>query len=240
MVYRVWPDFPVQPLIDRSGCTIKADAAFRSYAAAGHGVTWAVLDSGIDQQHPHFKQYGTLLGEVAHLHRDFTDPDGKGDPLTDGMGHGTHVAGIIAGGLAPRARGVRVLQQLQDPDNPQGTTTHERKVDPALLSGIAPHAKLVSLKVLDDQGRGSSMNIVRALEHIRTHDQRPEADARARGQPERRLRVRPEVVRLRAEPALRRGRPAGPVGRGGRGRGGQHRLRRAQLASSGSPRPAST
>ena len=84
------------------------------------------------------------------------------------MGHGTHVAGIIAGGMAPRARGVRVLQQLQDPDNPQGTTTHERKVDPALLSGIAPHAKLVSLKVLDDQGRGSSMNIVRALEHIRT------------------------------------------------------------------------
>ena len=168
VVYRVWPDFPVQPLIDRSGSTVKADAALRSYAAAGHGVTWAVLDSGIDQQHPHFKQYDTLSGEVAHLHRDFTNPDGKGDPLTDGMGHGTHVAGIIAGGLAPRAGGVRVLQQLQDPDNPQGTTTHERKVDPALLSGIAPHAKLVSLKVLDDQGRGSSMNIVRALEHIRT------------------------------------------------------------------------
>src|SRR5689334_4653949 len=41
VVYRVWPDFPVQPLIDRSGCTVKADAAFRSYAAAGHGVTWA-------------------------------------------------------------------------------------------------------------------------------------------------------------------------------------------------------
>jgi serine protease AprX len=167
VVYRVWPDFPVQPLIDRSGSTIKADAAFRSYAAAGHGVTWAVLDSGIDQQHPHFKEHGTLLGDVAHLHRDFSDPDGKGDPLTDGMGHGTHVAGIIAGGLAPGAP-VRVLQQLQDPDNPQGTTTHKRKVDPALLSGIAPHANLVSLKVLDDQGRGSSMNIVRALEHIRT------------------------------------------------------------------------
>jgi subtilisin family serine protease len=41
-------------------------------------------------------------------------------------------------------------------------------VEPGLLSGLAPHAKLVSLKVLDDQGRGSSMNIVRALDHIRT------------------------------------------------------------------------
>jgi subtilisin family serine protease len=78
------------------------------------------------------------------------------------------VAGIIAGGMTVRARGVRVLQQLQDPDNPQATTTHERKVEPGLLCGIAAHTKLVSLKVLDDQGRGSSMNIVRALEHIRT------------------------------------------------------------------------
>jgi subtilisin family serine protease len=168
VVYRVWPDFPVQPLIDRSGSTVKADAAFRSYNAGGHGVVWAVLDSGIDQQHPHFKEYRTLLGPVAHLHRDFTQTDGKGDPLTDGMGHGTHVAGIIAGGLTDGTPGVRVLQQLQDPDNPQGTTTNERKVEPGLLSGLAPHAKLVSLKVLDDQGRGSSMNIVRALDHIRT------------------------------------------------------------------------
>ena len=168
VVYRVWPDFPVQPRIDRSGTTVKADAALRSYNAEGRGVVWAVLDSGIDQQHPHFKQYRTLLGEVEHLHRDFTQPDGKGDPLADGMGHGTHVAGIIAGGMTVRARGVRVLQQLQDPDNPQATTTHERKVEPGLLCGIAAHTKLVSLKVLDDQGRGSSMNIVRALEHIRT------------------------------------------------------------------------
>jgi subtilisin family serine protease len=167
VVYRVWPDFPVQPLIDRSCGTVKADAARRSYDAAGHGVVWAVIDSGIDQQHPHFHQYGTLTGDVAHLHRDFTQPDGKGDPLADGMGHGTHVAGIIAGGLEARAPGVRVLQQLQDPDNPQGTTTHDRRVEPVLLSGLAPQAKLVSLKVLDDQGRGSSMNIVRALEHIR-------------------------------------------------------------------------
>ena len=168
VVYRVWPDFPVQPLIDRSVTTVKADAAHRSYAAAGHGVVWAVLDSGIDQQHPHFRQHETLGGEVAHLHRDFTQADGKGDPLTDGMGHGTHVAGIIAGGLKAREPRVRVLQQLQDPDNPQSTTTHVRKVEPALLSGLAPYTRLVSLKVLDDQGRGSSMNIVRALEHIRT------------------------------------------------------------------------
>lgn len=172
-IYRIWPDFPVEPLIDKSCSTVKADAARRSYDAAGRGIAWAVIDSGIDENHPHFKRYDTLGGDVTDLHRDFTQP---GDvctqvrsALTDGLGHGTHVAGIIAGGLGPDATSFRVLQQVQDPLNPKSTTCRDREVaDPALLAGIAPHAKLVSLKVLDDAGLGSSMNVVRALEYVRT------------------------------------------------------------------------
>ena len=170
-LYRVWPDFPVQPLIDISCSTVKADAARRSYDAAGRGVVWAVIDSGIDSRHPHFanNKYDTLGGDVTSLHRDFTLP---GDPqpgsaLTDGLGHGTHVAGIIAGGLAATAS-PKVIRQVQDPNNPQHSMTQDRIVDPSLLTGIAPYAKLVSLKVLDDQGKGSSMNVVRALEYVRT------------------------------------------------------------------------
>jgi subtilisin family serine protease len=175
-IYRVWPDFPVQPLIDKSCSTVKADAARRSYDAAGRGIVWAVIDSGIDASHPHFRRYETLGGDIKHLHRDFTQP---GDPqpgsaLSDGFGHGTHVAGIIAGGIGSRVKDVRVVQQVQDPDERQGpddgprTTTRDRSVDPVLLAGIAPHAKLVSLKVLDGAGAGSSMNVVRALEYVRT------------------------------------------------------------------------
>jgi subtilisin family serine protease len=164
-IYRIWPDFPVEPLIDKSCSTVKADAARRSYDAAGRGIVWAVIDSGIDQGHPHFKQYDTLTGDVKNLHKDFTR---TGDALTDGLGHGTHVAGIVAGGLRPRTR-PRATQEVQDPMDPKKTTPHERAVpDPALLAGIAPHTKLVSLKVLDDRGRGSSMNVVRALEYVRT------------------------------------------------------------------------
>lgn len=168
-LYRVWPDFPVQPLIDMSCSTVKADAARRSYDAAGRLVTWAVIDSGIDQNHPHFARYNTLGGDVANLHRDFTLP---GDPqpgsaLSDGFGHGTHVAGIIAGGLTADAP-VKVTQQVQDPNNPQQSICHGRTVESALLAGMAPHASLVSLKVLDESGSGSSMNVVRALEYIRT------------------------------------------------------------------------
>ena len=51
-IYRVWPDFPVHPLIDTSCATVKADAARRSFDATGRGITWAVLDSGIDADHP--------------------------------------------------------------------------------------------------------------------------------------------------------------------------------------------
>jgi subtilisin family serine protease len=170
-IYRIWPDFPVQPLIDRSCSTVKADAANRSYDATGRGIVWAVIDSGIDKKHPHFAQYTTLGGDVAKLHRDFTQ---KGNPrlttaLRDGLGHGTHVAGIIAGGLGPGAQSYRVTQQVQDPLDPKATRAQDRQVaNPVLLSGMAPYTKLVSLKVLDDEGRGSSMNVVRALEYVRT------------------------------------------------------------------------
>jgi hypothetical protein len=68
LIYRVWPDFPIHPLIDVSCATVKADAARRSFDATGRGITWAVLDSGIDADHHHFRRYQTLQGEVASLH----------------------------------------------------------------------------------------------------------------------------------------------------------------------------
>src|SRR5689334_18931098 len=79
IIYKIWPDFPVSPLIDRSVATVKADAAGRSYSATGGGICWAVIDSGIDRNHIHFGDpqrnpaYNTLLDpSVKDLHRDFT------------------------------------------------------------------------------------------------------------------------------------------------------------------------
>ena len=98
-IYRIWPDFPVSPMLDRSAATVKADAARRSYEASGADVTWAVIDSGIQGDHPHFTCAETLAEDVKGLHRDFTRPN---DPiesaLIDELGHGSHVAGVIAGG----------------------------------------------------------------------------------------------------------------------------------------------
>jgi serine protease AprX len=174
-IYRIWPDFPVNPLIDLSCSTVKADAARRSYGAGGRGITWAVIDSGIDADHQHFRTHDTLGGDVADLHRDFTLPGSpeRGAALRDGFGHGTHVAGIIAGGLARsggaarRGTELKVVERVVDPNQPGLPRLHDRKVDAAALAGMAPECKLVSLKALDDNGAGSSMNVVRALEYVR-------------------------------------------------------------------------
>jgi serine protease AprX len=162
-IYRIWPDFPVKPLIYRSVATVKADAARNAFEASGREITWAVIDSGIDARHLHF-EHGTLAGEVANLHKDFTDE--QGDPLTDAHGHGTHVAGIIAGWLA-EGRTPFVGERVADKD---GKHIHleERDIGPhARLRGVAPECKLVSLKVLDGQGKGDSTRILEALEYVR-------------------------------------------------------------------------
>ncbi|QGN46447.1 type VII secretion-associated serine protease mycosin [Micromonospora sp. WMMD558] len=88
---------------------LRATTAWRT--STGSGVIVAVIDSGVDASHP------DLAGQVLPG-LDLVDPQGAGDP--DPVGHGTTVAGLIAGrnddsrgvvGLAPEARilPVRVL-----------------------------------------------------------------------------------------------------------------------------------
>jgi subtilisin family serine protease len=172
VIYRVWPDFPVKPLIDASVTTVKADAARRAYAASGRNIVWGVIDSGIDERHPHFKQFATLTDdEVKGLHRDFTvDDPANGSPLVDEKGHGTHVAAILAGGLAD-GDGLAKPIVIERVHNPSGGSplTQERNVGSrSALTGIAPETKLVSLKVIGpNAANNTSMNVVRALEYVR-------------------------------------------------------------------------
>lgn len=204
-IYRIWPDFPVKPLMNRSMATIKADAAKRAYGAYGARVTWAVLDSGVNATHPHFgdpdfpERHTLLNSAVADLHRDFNLPDPeyasvdspsatdeekakaraellqrhRDQALTDELGHGTHVAGIIAGGLRPEiVKKVDVClferKFTSKPGGPPDKTFEERAVlDPTELTGVAPACRLISLKVLDAKGNGRSSDVIRALAYIR-------------------------------------------------------------------------
>lgn len=58
----------------------------------GNGVTWAVIDSGVDLNHPDL--VGRIVGGVTYP--GCPAGNGPGDDNASG-GHGTHVAGIIAG-----------------------------------------------------------------------------------------------------------------------------------------------
>ncbi len=174
-IYRIWPNFPVKPLVDASARTVKADAARRAFAACGRGIRWAVVDSGIDAAHPHFQDGETVRGDdVLMLHRDFTQgihpgPESMESALTDGYGHGTHVAGIIAGHLPASfpPDDLQAITESYSESNDPTPTRRRRTVDPALMSGMAPLARLVSLKVLRDDGDSDMLSVLAALRYVR-------------------------------------------------------------------------
>ena len=55
--------------MNKSMSTVKADAARVSFSALGEGIVWAVLDSGIDGKHPHFRKHGNLEEHGSLKHR---------------------------------------------------------------------------------------------------------------------------------------------------------------------------
>lgn len=159
-IFRIWPDFEVHALLDRSISTVKADAAHAAYAAVGKNICWAVLDTGVQADHPHFEEFENLHSSgLAHL--DFTTPGGRAD--VDLNGHGTHVAGIIAGHRKSTAK--HPLVAVRTIRNEDGEVSGEFTPLTA-ISGIAPQCSLVSYKVLDDNGVGGTGAILTALDKI--------------------------------------------------------------------------
>ena len=165
-IFRVWPDFEVSASITRSISAVKADAAQTSFSAKGAGITWAVMDSGIRKDHPHFKLHSNLEVPEPSWHKDFT-PDG-GDPFNDENGHGTHVAGIIAGEWRVAADAPpgtkRPVAVSRWRTRSEDIEYQETQLDG--ISGMAPRCKLVSLRVLDENGKGAVSNLIAAINHI--------------------------------------------------------------------------
>lgn len=167
-IYKIWPDFDAKAMMLRTVSTVKADAARISFSASGRNIVWAVIDSGIDGGHPHFARHRNLELPAPLRHADFTRTDGSApyvDQPVDEFGHGTHVAGIIAGEICVSAP-PQPLDAVTRTRDRQGAESFERwRVE--RIAGIAPECKLLSLKVLDSRGRASkSSNILAALAYI--------------------------------------------------------------------------
>ena len=155
-IYRIWEDTEVEALLTNSIATVKADAAQAAFSADGKDIVWAVIDSGIDRRHQHFTQYCNLTLPLPLEHQDFTP--GASSPLTDEFGHGTHVAGIIAGRM-DESKGPQAVLKVGD-DEECATVTQPLG---RAIRGVAPQCRLLSLKVLNADGKGKTSAVIEAI-----------------------------------------------------------------------------
>lgn len=106
---------------------VRADYAHKK-GLTGKGITVAVMDTGITM-HPDFDR--RIL--------DFKDFTQNRKYVYDDNGHGSHVAGIIAG---------------------------NGRMSRGMYMGIAPECNLVIRKVLDRKGNGNTSQVLEAIEEI--------------------------------------------------------------------------
>ncbi|GAA2965328.1 S8 family peptidase [Streptomyces enissocaesilis] len=113
--------------IDQPGTA--GDGKYTYPDGAGEGVTAYVIDTGVRITHKDFE------GRAAHGF-DAVDNDDSAD---DGNGHGTHVAGTIAGAA----------------------------------HGVAKKAKIVAVRVLDDNGSGTTEGVVAGIDWVTKNHRGP-------------------------------------------------------------------
>jgi hypothetical protein len=121
-------------VLDAEGEALMKVPELRAAGVEGTGVTVAVIDTGIDYTHPELP----LGTKVINLY-DAIDHDGD---AMDGYGHGTPVAGIIAGLQSGVARGAKVAAVRVLDNRGEGTDAQVIEGLDAVLASLAagnPH-----------------------------------------------------------------------------------------------------
>ncbi|WP_158598790.1 S8 family serine peptidase [Haloarcula sp. Atlit-120R] len=107
----------------------------------GAGVTVAVIDTGVNHAN------GTigLKDNISPESKDFVDDETGVESVSDPQGHGSWVASAVA----------------SDPDDTVADETYE---------GVAPDATILGLRVLDEDGSGSTADIAEAVRYAESND----------------------------------------------------------------------
>ncbi len=109
----------------------------------GKGVGVAVIDSGVSGGAADFTRGDGTTRIAANV---LANPGAT--RAGDDVGHGTHVAGIIAGNSLNR-----------DPSDPNY----------GLYEGIAPEADLITIKTADDEGNSTVLDVIDGLQFVVDH-----------------------------------------------------------------------
>ncbi|HEY4679078.1 MAG TPA: S8 family peptidase, partial [Candidatus Angelobacter sp.] len=132
----VSPDRPNKVASDDDIPAVEGDIARQQYGLDGTGIGIAIIDSGVFNHDDLQKSSG--LGSRLVYSESFI----PGDPSTnDAYGHGTHVAGIVAGNGHDSASGY-----------------------PTQYVGVAPNANIINLRVLDANGSGTDSQVIAAIQ----------------------------------------------------------------------------
>lgn len=132
----VSPDRPNKVASDDDIPAVMGDVARQQYGLDGTGVGIAVIDSGVFNHDDLQNSNGTASRIV------YSESFIPGDSSTnDAYGHGTHVAGILAGNGHDSASGY-----------------------PVQYVGVAPNANIINLRVLDGTGAGSDSQVIAAIQ----------------------------------------------------------------------------
>jgi subtilisin family serine protease len=103
--------------------------------STGVGSVVAVIDTGVQATHPDLAD--RLLPGFDFVGDDPINPGDEDDDPKDGDGHGTHVTGI----------------SVANADNGVG------------IAGVAPGAKVLPIRVLDDNGEGYADDTIKAIDY---------------------------------------------------------------------------
>jgi serine protease AprX len=129
-------DRTLTPTFDNAGPAVNAPAAWNSHFT-GAGVGIALIDSGVNS-HPDLNMGLLPLSRVVYNQSFLTAKNAKAN---DDYGHGTHIAGLIAGNGAS-STGFLYSQTFK---------------------GVAPDANIVNLRVLDANGSATDSQVIAAI-----------------------------------------------------------------------------
>lgn len=134
-VVYISPDREVSGSLDHSNPTVNANLAFQN-SFTGNGVGIAIIDSGVTNQ-PDLSNSARTASRIVYQQSFVSGLNSSADQY----GHGTHVAGVLAGN-ATQSTGSTFIKTFR---------------------GMASNANLINLRVLDASGKGTDSAVISAI-----------------------------------------------------------------------------